>query len=225
MSRPSDAGTRVRPSPGQAGILPTMSDDRPSSTSDRTYAERLERLANKRWKTVLDVQRPYRWNLRRMDLGRTLDVGCGIGRLLQALPPGSVGVDHNPDSVAIARANGLTAYSSKEWDEGSAPGTEAFDSMLLGHVVEHMPAADAEALVEHYLPAVKPGGTVAFIVPQEVGYRSDSTHVRFLDVAELTELAEDVGLRPVRSWSFPFPRPVGRVFTYNETCMLTRKPA
>ena len=37
-------------------------------------------------------------------LGRTLDVGCGIGRNLAALPPGSLGVDHNPTSIEVALA-------------------------------------------------------------------------------------------------------------------------
>ena len=53
---------------------------------------------------------PYRWNLRRLRLGRVLDVGCGIGRNLQHLDADAVGVDHNQDSVTIARQRGLTAY-------------------------------------------------------------------------------------------------------------------
>ena len=53
------------------------------------------------WKKALNVQAPYRWNLRRQRLGRTLDVGCGIGRNLETLDPGSVGVDHNEHSVAV----------------------------------------------------------------------------------------------------------------------------
>jgi SAM-dependent methyltransferase len=197
----------------------------PRSTADEDYAARLARLQNKRWKLLLDVQRPYRWNVRRMDLGRTVEVGAGIGRLLRALPAGSVGVDHNAASVAIARAAGHTAMTSQEWDESalSAPGT--FDSMLLAHVVEHMSEDDALDVVRHYLPALKPGGKVAFIVPQEVGYRSDPTHVRFVDVRELTSLADRLGLTVERAWSFPFPRPVGRLFIYNETCLLARVPA
>ena len=73
-------------------------------TSSSEYADRLRRKEYARWKQVLDVQAPYRWNLKRQKLGRTLDVGCGIGRNLVSLSDDSVGVDHNEDSVAEARA-------------------------------------------------------------------------------------------------------------------------
>lgn len=66
-----------------------VTDENPNSSGQLTagadYAERLQTLETKRWKTLLDVQRPYRWNLRRLDLKRTLDVGCGIGRNLRNL--------------------------------------------------------------------------------------------------------------------------------------------
>ena len=39
---------------------------------------------------MLPTQAPYRWNLRRLRLGRVLDVGCGVGRNLRNCAPGSV---------------------------------------------------------------------------------------------------------------------------------------
>jgi len=49
------------------------------------------------------VQAPYRRNLRRLVGDRAvLDVGCGIGRNLANLGPGSVGVDHNAHSWPTA---------------------------------------------------------------------------------------------------------------------------
>src|SRR5674476_1246283 len=54
-------------------------------TAGPEYARRLQTLSGARWKRVLDVQMPYRANLRRLHLGRTLDVGCGTGRNLAAL--------------------------------------------------------------------------------------------------------------------------------------------
>ena len=189
------------------------------------YAERLQRLSGARWKQVLDVQRPYRWNLQRQRLGRTLDVGCGIGRNLLNLGPGSVGVDHNPESVAECRARGLEAYTSQEWEstpELAVPGS--FDSMLLAHVIEHVQPSDWVGLVEAYLPYVRAGGKVMFICPQEKGYATDSTHVHFTDGDALVGLAERVGLRVLSSRSFPFPRRAGRWFTYNEFCVVATKP-
>ena len=63
----------------------------PPHTRGADYAERLETLETARWKRVLDVQAPYRWNLRRLGLGFTLDIGCGIGR---NLPVAAGAVDH-----------------------------------------------------------------------------------------------------------------------------------
>ena len=201
------------------------SADSPDTRSSE-YADRLRNISGARWKQVLDVQRPYRWNLRRQGMGRTLDVGCGIGRNLLNLGPDSVGVDHNADSVAECRVRGLTAYTVEEWQ--SAPDVavpESFDGLLLAHVIEHVPPASWIGMVSSYLPYLRPGGTVMFICPQEKGYTTDGTHVHFTDGAALTDLAESVGLVVERSYSFPFPRIAGRFFTYNEFCVLARKPA
>ncbi len=42
------------------------------------------------------------------------------------------------------------------------------------------------------------------------------------EVAEAHATRHD--LRVVRSYSFPFPRPVGKVFKYNEFVTVARKP-
>src|SRR5690242_13629455 len=118
-----------------------MTDD----TTSEAYARRLERREGARWKQVLDVQRPYRWNLRRLRLGRTLDVGCGIGRNLATLESapggaGSLGVDHNESSIELARSRGLNAITVDEFAARypEPPLTPEFQSVLLAHVLEHM---------------------------------------------------------------------------------------
>jgi len=188
------------------------------------YARRLSDKQTVWWKRLLPVQAPYRWNMRRQHLGRTLDVGCGIGRNLLALPPGSVGVDHNAEAVAIARERGLTAYTTDEFFSDTDLGTSLFDSLLVAHVIEHMDEPSAVALMGDYLPRLKPGGKVFFVCPQERGYDSDPTHVRFTDGEALTSLATTVGLEPEPWFSFPFPRSAGKLFIYNEFCVLARKP-
>lgn len=201
-----------------------MSDRATASTEGEDYARRLQRKQEAAWKRIVPVQAPYQWNLRRQGLGRALDVGCGIGRNLATLGAGSVGVDHNATSVAIARGRGLVAYTPAEFEASEAGRPGAFDGMLLAHVVEHMDLPAARDLLAQYVPHVRPGGRVFFVVPQERGHASDPTHVRFTTGEDLVDLARGAGLVPGRPRSFPFPRAAGRAFIYNETCLLAEVP-
>jgi 2-polyprenyl-3-methyl-5-hydroxy-6-metoxy-1,4-benzoquinol methylase len=210
--------------PGVVALPGNPDHEKNARTREEAYAQRLHRRGGARWKRLMSVQAPYRWNVRRLKLGFTLDVGCGIGRNLRHLDGDGVGVDHNPTSVGMARAAGLVAYTPEEFlaSEYARPGR--FDSILLAHVLEHLPQDDVPSLLENYLPYVRPGGTAVFITPQERGYASDPTHVRFVGFAEATALAEDAGLAVTRSYSFPLPRFAGRAFTYNEFVVVSRTP-
>jgi 2-polyprenyl-3-methyl-5-hydroxy-6-metoxy-1,4-benzoquinol methylase len=194
-----------------------------SGTAGDDYARRLATLEGARWKRVLNVQAPYRWNLRRRQLGRTLEVGCGIGRNLATLGDGSIGIDHNPASVEIARQRGFTAYTVEEWQQDRPAAPESFDSLLVAHVVEHLTRSDARSIMNDYLPFLRPGGKVLFICPQEKGYASDATHISWTTGSDLEQLSRDLGLRPDGWTSFPFPRFAGRYFTYNEFNVVAHK--
>jgi SAM-dependent methyltransferase len=196
----------------------------PEGTSGEDYARRLQAKQQVWWKKALNVQAPYQWNLRRQHLGRTLDVGCGIGRNLETLVPGSVGVDHNSHAVAVARERGVTALTVTEWERSELRAPESFDGILLAHVIEHMSEGEGVALLHDYLPYLRPGGKVFFVCPQERGYASDPTHVRFATGDDLAGLARKVGLQPQPWFSFPFPRWAGKPFIYNEFCLLAVKP-
>ena len=193
-----------------------MDDD----TTSREYAERLQRREGARWKQILDVQAPYRWNLRRHGPGFTLDLGCGIGRNLAALD--GVGVDHNEAAVEIARSRGLVAFTPPEFRQSEFAVPGRFDTMLLAHVVEHMTHAEASELIGAYVEYVKPGGRVILITPQEAGFRSDPTHVEFADDAACAALLTANGVAVERGYSFPLFRPVGRFLRYNEFVTLGR---
>ena len=203
-----------------------MTDTRPSkpSTEGVDYTDRLRRVTGARWKRLLNTQAPYRWNVRRLGLGRTLDIGCGLGRNLAHLGGNGVGVDHNPTSVQVARAQGLTAFTIDEFLASEYARPDTFDSALAAHLVEHLTEDQAREVVGGYLPYVKSGGRVVFITPQERGYASDATHVRFMDFAGVGTLAADLGLRVQRQYSFPFPRALGKMFTYNEFVVVAVKP-
>ena len=200
------------------GATPATPSTARTSTAGADYAERLARLEGARWKRWFDVQAPYRWNVRRLCPGFTLDVGCGIGRNLAHLRGNGVGVDHNPTAITELRRRGLVGYSSDEFASSGYDTAGRFDHLLLAHVVEHCTIDEAAALVARYLPCVRVGGSVVIITPQEAGQRSDATHVTFFDAAAIGELLRRVGLAAGEAVprSFPLPRVAGKLFIYNE---------
>jgi SAM-dependent methyltransferase len=206
-------------------MMPRM-DPAGAATHGEEYAARLIKLQTARWKQWLDVQAPFRWNLRRLDPGVTLDIGCGIGRNLVHLPKQSVGIDVNEHCVRAAKARGLVAFTPGEFErsaEYNRPGR--FDAILLAHVAEHMTEDQAVALLKAYEPLLRFDGKLILISPQEAGFRSDATHVELMDFVRLSRISSRLGLRPERAFSFPFPRWAGRLFTYNEFVVVSRKPA
>ncbi|MEK6288866.1 MAG: class I SAM-dependent methyltransferase [Acidobacteriota bacterium] len=193
------------------------------NTRDGKYTARLVAVQLARWKKVLDVQAPYRWNLRRLNLGFTLDVGCGLGRNLINLRGNGVGIDHNSDFVEIAKSHGLSAFTPKEFEASPFNVPDSFDSILLAHVVEHMTEQEALELLSDYLYLLKPRGRVILIAPQEAGYRTDPTHIEFMDFETLRRIGREAGLIPVKEYSFPFPRIFGRLFRHNEFVSVSEK--
>src|SRR6267143_114753 len=178
------------------------------NTEDASYAERRFSSESAWWKRLLDVQRPYRAHLRRLRLGLTLEVGCGVGRNLEHLRGNSVGVDHNRRAVEIARGRGLTAFTTGELRASAWATPGCFDSLLFSHVLEHMNSARAVVLT-----------------PQEAGFRSDPTHEEFMDFEKVEAVLRSAGLEVEARYSFPLPRFTGGVFKYNEFVTLARKPA
>lgn len=193
-------------------------------TRDDSYAARLRTLQGSRWKQLLGAQLPYRWNVRRLLAGRerVLDVGCGIGRNLNHLGRG-VGVDHNAAAVATARAQGLHAWTTEQWPSCPDAVLGSYDGLLLAHVLEHLDAASADEVVRSYLPYLTADARMVLVCPQERGYATDATHVRFVDTAALARSARDWGFTPVRDFSFPLPRAAGKVFTYNEFVLIAER--
>ena len=197
-------------------------------SEDLEYAKRLQQLQQARWKQILDVQRPYRWNLERLCSGRVLEVGCGIGRNLKnlrRLANSPVGVDTNAESIRIAREQGFEAYTLEEFFDSAASAPESFDTLLLSHVLEHVTFEECSQLLDSYLPLLTPGGRVVIECPQEAGYPLDPTHIRWVDFDEARRQCEDKGLTVTRQYSYPFPRWAGPAFIYNQFETLSIKTA
>lgn len=186
------------------------------ATDDGAYARCMHAEQTAAWKRVLGLQRPYATLVRRLCRGRTLDVGCGVGRCLVALDGRGLGVDRNPACVEMARRRGLKAWTPEDFEHSEWARGERFDSLLMAHVVEHMTFAESVALVEAYLPRLRPRGRIVVVVPQAAGFALDPTHVHPFDSAELEALLSAAGARRVRIRSFPLPSWAGRVFPYNE---------
>ena len=86
------------------------------STDKKEYTIRLL-SQTKWWKRLLNVQRPYRLHLQRLQLGLVLDIGCGVGRNLINIAGSArgIGVDHNSYSVEVAKSQGLIAFTPEEF--------------------------------------------------------------------------------------------------------------
>jgi SAM-dependent methyltransferase len=195
-------------------------------TRSAEYAERLTRQQTARWKRWLDVQAPFRWNLRRLAPGFTLDIGCGIGRNLEHLRGRGVGIDTNEGCLRVARARGFTVFTPEAfWSSAEYNHPGRFDTILFAHVAEHMREDEVVPLLQQYEGLLRSGGKLILMAPQEAGYRSDPTHVVLMDFERLTRISDRLGFELERAFSFPFPRWAGRLFTYNEFVVVSRKPA
>jgi len=193
-----------------------MAEPQTGDTSEQWYTDRLKEMdakesLAKRLHTVM-----YRKHIRNLVVGRVLDVGCGIGMNLRFMSADSVGVDHNEHSVAVANESGLIAFVPDDLHAKSADFAGSFDTILAAHVVEHMDRDAGIALLNEYLPYLKPKARIVLITPQEGGYKTDPTHVRFVDFDGSRDLLETVGLRVTRSASFPIPRSLGKQRRGNE---------
>lgn len=196
------------------------SDNNSKAIKELEYAERLLASQNKWWKRLLNLQWPYRLFLRTLHLGLTLDVGCGVGRNLKNLGSNTVGVDIDEAAVRIARNRGFVAYTVPDFEKSKWAREGSFDSLLFAHVLEHMRKDEARETIRFYLKYLRKQGRIVMIVPQERGFKADSTHKVFLDFTDLCEILEFVGIKAIHKCSFPFPRFTGKIFKYNESIVI-----
>lgn len=191
-----------------------------NDTRDKKYAEYLIGAQNSGWKSALDVQRPYQNYLKKLDLGDTLDIGCGVGRNLKTLSEKSVGIDHNKFMISHLKDNGFNAFTTDEFDGIIDQYQNYFDSILIAHVIEHLSIEDAKSLINKYRRSLKKQGNILIICPQIKGFGKDSTHVQFHNLETISDLLESMDLRVRIKKSFPFPEFVGRYFAPNEYWVL-----
>lgn len=123
--------------------------------------------------------------LNRMLTGRVLDFGCGIGDFLN-FRQNTVGVDINAANIEFCRASGQDA---RLIENGRIPCADAsFNGVIMDNVLEHIPAEEADAVIDEVLRVLADGGTVLIGVPGLKGYASDSDHKQFYRESDLKEL-------------------------------------
>lgn len=186
------------------------------SDAEKSYLEWLKRAEPRGWRRYIDVQLPYRWNIRRLGPGRVLEIGAGVGRHLAHFKKGSVGIEINRAALHVLREKGLTAYHPDEFKSSPHAVAGSFDTILLSHVAEHMTSEAFRELIAGVMPYLRTAGKLIVICPQERGYATDSTHVEFMDHDKLLKAMAPLGFKEIRRYSFPFPRWAGRYFTHNE---------
>jgi trans-aconitate methyltransferase len=162
------------------------------------------------------LQLPYALHLRFLNLGKTLDVGCGAGRNLKNLSSESIGVDHNSVMIKSCCDRGMNAYSVEEWQSKKESHLGSFDSLLFSHIAEHMTSLEFESMLRSYLPLLKKQGRIVVICPQESGYQSDQTHIEFMDFKKMKSIFKNVNIEAKGQYSYPFPRSFGKIFRHNE---------
>ena len=156
-----------------------------------------------------------RRELRGLEPGRALDVGCGMGgntAVLRDLGWSAVGLDYSPASVEAARARGLTLVRG---DARRLPFPDAtFDLVLSTDAWEHVDDHEAVAAEAHRV--LSPGGTLFVAVPAGMDLWSDHDvalgHHRRYARDELVGLVERNGftVRDTFGWNVLL-RPVARM--------------
>lgn len=199
-----------------------------NNTNSEDYFNEIHGNTHSILRKVLPTQLPYSYNLRRLKLGRVLEVGCGLGRNLKALDEGSIGVDHNPFSINFCRTRGLEVYETNEFLElaNENKGFQ-FDTLLMSHVLEHIEFENQISVLTQYLAFLKPSSSILLITPQEAGHKSTDSHITWTDFDRLRVILKSAApdWKIEKSFSFPFPRVVGPFFTFNEFNVLAKRKA
>jgi SAM-dependent methyltransferase len=146
--------------------------------------------------------------LKAMEPGRLLDVGCGKGRFLEAARAAGwdvLGIEFAPASAEAARAAYGVEVIVGDFLELALEG--GFDAVTMWHVLEHVP--DPAAAVARAADLLRPGGRIVISVPNlaslqarfggERWFHLDlPRHLFHFSPRSLSALVERAGLRVAR---------------------------
>ena len=153
--------------------------------------------------------------------GRVLEIGCGLGHVLERLQDkyDAYGIDVSEYAVEQARSRAPRARAEvRAVEEIGRYGTEFFDAMIAVHVFEHLQRPqDVAALCYESL---RPGGVLIMATPnlsaplkerkgdRWFGYK-DPTHISMKPPSEWTAMLHEAGFRLRRAfgdgmWDVPY---------------------
>ncbi len=130
--------------------------------------------------------------------GKLLDVGCGIGDMLN-FRPNSVGADVNQYNVNYCLARGLCVSLIKDGLLDYC--SEEFDSVLLDNVLEHI--QDPKKLIGQIKKVLKKNGKLIVGVPGFKGFNRDDDHKLLYEEQDLIFLANKSGFEIVKFFYMP----------------------
>lgn len=147
-------------------------------------------------------------------VGRTLDLGCGIGDML-VYRQNTVGVDINPHTVAFCKARGSEAHLMHS---NHLPfGPTGFESVLMDNVLEHL-AEPGPLLVEVHR-VLEANGRLLIGVPGSKGWDSDPDHKVRYDESSLVNTVQRFGFRHLETFHTPAWRSAWLDRTLRQYCI------
>jgi 2-polyprenyl-3-methyl-5-hydroxy-6-metoxy-1,4-benzoquinol methylase len=120
------------------------------------------------------VRNIYLRDIKNLCIGKTIDFGCGIGKLLKILPFGSIGFEVNKTAVDFCKTEGIPVelydpesdnYQFEMIEEGE------FQTFTMNHVLEHL--ENSSLIIEKIFKGCNRLGIsrILFTVPGLKGYR------------------------------------------------------
>ena len=118
--------------------------------------------------------------------GKILDLGCGIGDLLQ-YNQNILGVDINENNIAYCKSIGLNAFLMKE---NKIPfNSFFFNTVVMDNVIEHI--SDPEEILNEVKRVLKNNGIFIIGVPGIKGFKEDDDHKKFYNINSIKKILDD----------------------------------